>query len=378
MNGPADQLLLERPSSDKLIVFLSAMNVGEGRFNWTSLATSLSSHSLLLSDGRNHWYLDGVASMGDDLAATARHIEALAERLNVNSVFFVGSSMGAYGALRLSEMLKVPALAFSPEAVLDRPGSRTAKHRKGGIPVSARGDRATVIFGESDAHDLWNAQHLAQSGAAVLGLHGVGHHASTALNQAGLLPDLLHEFVRHGGPLTIDSLRPAPRSNGRWHTPPTTGAAVQDEIFVEAISSSQKAHLQGKWAILEDKAREAIGRYPISDYAHYLLGLSLLRQRRPAEAISSLSTAVILGECSAEYRHSLGIAFWKLGHTRLARDAQEEVLRRWPRHAKAQYALAMIDLSVGDIQQARARLDQAIEWEPNHPGWKQKLASITS
>lgn len=377
MNADLDHLLLERPYSDELVIFLSAMNVGGGRFNWSSLANSLSSHSLLLSDSRNYWYLDGVSSIGADLAATARYIEVLAVRLRVNSIFFVGSSMGAYGALRLSEMLKVPALAFSPEAVLDRPGSRTAKYRRGGMPVSAEGNKATVIFGESDSHDLWNAHHLAQVGATALGLHGVGHYASTALNQAGLLPALLHDFIRHGGLSTIDHLQPEPRSSGRWQAKPTTGTAVHDRIFVEAISSAELVRLQGAWRTLEFRAREAIGRYPISDYAHYLLGLSLLKQMRPAEAISSFSTAVILSECSAEYRHSLGIAFWRLGNARLAKDTQEEVLRRWPRHAKAQYALAMIDLSAGDTLQAKARLNQAIEWEPNHPSWKQKLAKIT-
>lgn len=80
MSPPSDHLLVEAAGSDTLVVYLSALNVGDGTFNWRRLGEAQGSHALFLSDKRNHWYLSGVAGIGS-AADTANWVEQTARPL---------------------------------------------------------------------------------------------------------------------------------------------------------------------------------------------------------------------------------------------------------------------------------------------------------
>lgn len=376
MSSPSDHLLVEAPGSDTLVVYLSALNVGDGTFNWRRLGQAQGSHALFLSDKRNHWYLDGLAGIGP-AADTASWIKQTAARLGVSRIRFIGSSMGGYGALFLAAAVDAPALAFSPEAVLDRPGSRSSRFRRGGTPQIARGDRATVIFGESDPHDLWAARRLAASGATIIGLRGVDHYASTALNQSGVLPQVLDRFIRDGSVTSLDGLIQPPRAQGRWFPIPSLGRAALDDAYVEAVTTAADgAARRDGWDRVEVAARAAVARHPTGDLGHYLLGQALLLQGRAGEAIPSLAAALALHERNPEYRHLLGSAFRKAGLIREAIDAQEHVLRRSPRFGRAHYALALILDEQGEHERAIAHLRRAVECEPRRQAFRDRLAML--
>ncbi len=60
---------------------------------------------LLINVPGNNWYQDGAPGISGDLAGIARFIEATAQRLGIDRIVTIGSSMGAYAAICVGDLV---------------------------------------------------------------------------------------------------------------------------------------------------------------------------------------------------------------------------------------------------------------------------------
>lgn len=119
----------------------------------------------------------------------------------------------------------------------------------------------------------------------------------------------------------------------------------------------------GLWAHRYEEAeqgyRAAVAAHPEFGLAHYSLGLSLLGQKRAAEAAGAFENA--RRGLSADFiAPSLAHAYAALGRAAEARQLLAQVSRAEREHYVSPYKLAVLHVAVGEHEAALARLEQAV------------------
>jgi len=110
--------------------------------------------------------------------------------------------------------------------------------------------------------------------------------------------------------------------------------------------------------------RQAVQAYPDSDWAHVLLGRSLIREKQYAEAEKYLRRAVGLAPESAEAQFRLGVAMSRQNRQRDAIDWFRRAIRLKPDFTTAHSNLGYCLESVGDAPGAIEAFTAAASLEP--------------
>jgi len=111
-------------------------------------------------------------------------------------------------------------------------------------------------------------------------------------------------------------------------------------------------------------ARRAVALLPHSAASHFNLGLVCRAQGNLKEAVAAFREAVHLNPSAANFHYALGETLIETDRSE-ARQALEKVLALQPRHAEAIDRLGSIDAFEGQIEEALAKFELALAWNPS-------------
>ncbi|MGV1101043.1 tetratricopeptide repeat protein [Thiovibrio sp. JS02] len=121
----------------------------------------------------------------------------------------------------------------------------------------------------------------------------------------------------------------------------------------------------GKLALFQEKASEAVRRWPGHPEGWKALGLALLMQAKPAEALEALTATVGLAPGDAQAHHNLGCALLQLGRLAEAEASCRQALALKPDYAQAHNNLGIILFEAGRFAEAAASYRQALAASPD-------------
>ncbi|MEQ1949932.1 tetratricopeptide repeat protein [Mesorhizobium yinganensis] len=368
-SGPSFDLQISK-GSKKLVLFFSGVGARDGRFQYWRVGKSLGTHCLFLSDGRKHWYQDGVEGLGSSVDETVVNIRRQAAALGVTGIYAIGQSMGAYGAILYGAKLGASVLAFGAETILGLEASRSERLRRDDAAilypnlhdVIASAEKPVFAFaGEEDPVDLY----CASKASGLPNYHprtiaGQGHHLAAYLHQTDRLIPLLRAFV--DGP----SL-------------PFTGEEG-DALACSGLADAFYDLHRHMWAGRPVEAIEA-GRRTISikgdlHVALYLTAKALLGTGQASEAVGFAEKALALAPNNASYKFLLANSLTKLGELDRAMTLLKEAIAAEPDLAAAHNQIAGIHYRQGNFPAAREASRRALQLQPGHPTYTRLLDRI--
>jgi tetratricopeptide (TPR) repeat protein len=133
----------------------------------------------------------------------------------------------------------------------------------------------------------------------------------------------------------------------------------------EAVELSRLAALMdaGRYAELEDAAREVQGAYPESGFVWQLLGVALSKQGK--DALQALAAAARCMPADAVAHLNLGNALARLGRLDEARASYDRALAIRPDFAEAHQNLGKVLVASGQFEAAAASCRRALEFKPD-------------
>lgn len=146
----------------------------------------------------------------------------------------------------------------------------------------------------------------------------------------------------------------APHNPSATHGPP--------ESFVKEMVALFNAHELG---LLEQKANEAIRRWPGHPLGWKVLGNVLLMNENAAEALAPLTETIKLSPNDAQSQHNLGNALLALGHLAEAEASYRQALAIKPDYVQAHCNLGIALLRRGCLAEAEESYRQALAFQPD-------------
>ena len=224
-DGVESALFMRGADTRTLTILFSTLKTAEGSYWFYKQTEKLKCSRLFVSDRGRRWFLGGVPGLGDSLEQTIAAIRSLCAEERIRKVICIGHSMGGYGAMVYGPVLGAAAiLAFSPEARLFHPGSRSKRSCKWkGDPQVGYDRLATslggysgdlsIIMGELDMFDQIGGSEASRlpSTRCSSSLYEVpwhAHNAPSGVKKAGVLGSCLERFVANGRLPKADCLRP--------------------------------------------------------------------------------------------------------------------------------------------------------------------------
>ena len=143
--------------SDSLIVVFSPINLPRGKFGLSRFFKKRIENILFINSPGNQWFqrdIEGINNLITSIVCEKR----------IETIFYYGASMGAYGALLFSSLRKDgPCLAYGPNIILGEIGSHSSrynidfdeKYTDITSYFSKSEFRSTVIFGAYDLVDFY-------------------------------------------------------------------------------------------------------------------------------------------------------------------------------------------------------------------------------
>jgi Flp pilus assembly protein TadD len=124
----------------------------------------------------------------------------------------------------------------------------------------------------------------------------------------------------------------------------------------------------------EQIVREALARMPAAAELHLTLGLNLVRQRRPAEALPEFARAAELDPANPRYAYVHGVALNSVGRTDEALEVLEAVQARHPADRDTLLALATINRDAGRMAAALSWADRLVTLDPQARTLRDEIA----
>ncbi len=123
---------------------------------------------------------------------------------------------------------------------------------------------------------------------------------------------------------------------------------------------------QGRHAQVEPQALALTQQFPQHPFGWAMLAAVLRAQKRTAEAVQPLQTAVALSPHDAQMVFNLGNALRDLGHNEAAADVYEKAVALRPQLAQAHFNLGTVQQDLGRLAQSERSLRQAVLYAPAH------------
>jgi tetratricopeptide (TPR) repeat protein len=122
--------------------------------------------------------------------------------------------------------------------------------------------------------------------------------------------------------------------------------------------------------------RKAIVIDPRLAQLEYALGLLLVREQRPAEALAAFKSAVGKDREQVTYAYGYALALNSTGQPGPAVQVLEESLHRHPDHRDILFALVTINRDRGAIGKAREYAKRLVDLAPQDGSYRQLLLSL--
>jgi tetratricopeptide (TPR) repeat protein len=133
----------------------------------------------------------------------------------------------------------------------------------------------------------------------------------------------------------------------------------------------------GREGDAERVLREGLAAAPEAADLHHALGLSLVRQKRTAEALAPLGAAARLDTASARFGYVYAVALFDQGEARQAIAVLTAAETRHPADRDILQALASFSLQTADLPAARRWAERLVEVAPDDAGARQQLEQIS-
>lgn len=349
---------IPRARSTKLVIYFSGTGKDNGKFDFWNSGREIRENLLFVSDGRNHWYQDGVPGLGETVDETVRTIVAWCRFLEVKEVITIGASMGGYGAILFAHKLGGRAFSFGNDTILKLPMSRSKQlmPRDAETPVNDLAplieETATpvqIYAGEMDPMDMVGAQRIAHlPSVSIVTLRGVTHWCARYLNEAIGLVDLLTRYVRGRAIPKLDE----------------AGNYIESPEFVDLMYRANQAFQAREFETSLDLCEQATTISPLNEAALHLKGLALIKLRRPKEALLPMSIVAAAVPHFEDGQVNFAILMRLLGDLPKAIHLSNRVLKQWPGCDKAHHNLALAYLAAGDKRKAYTHAVEASKLLP--------------
>lgn len=154
-------------------------------------------------------------------------------------------------------------------------------------------------------------------------------------------------------------------------------ALLLDKSFTPAaISLADISRASGDEKTAEETLRRSQAQNPDSGALAHALGLSLIRQKRLPEAMSSLEKAVALSPDDARFAYVFGVAQHDAGSPGKGRETLAAALSRHPFNSDILMALASYEVEAGDVAAAADHAERLSQLEPEDGETRQFIAAI--
>jgi cytochrome c-type biogenesis protein CcmH/NrfG len=121
---------------------------------------------------------------------------------------------------------------------------------------------------------------------------------------------------------------------------------------------------QGIYSSALDEYHKALGIDPSQARTHFLLGLTLIRQGKPADAVLELRTALKMQPSDVESKYHLAFALLQIEQKPEARQLLQEVLQQDDKYFDAYYQLGKLQLEQGETKLAISNLEASSMLSP--------------
>lgn len=206
--------LFEVENSKTLLVICSSADRRKGQFSFYKKSKLLGTNVLYLNTPNSNWYRNGIPGIEepgiDNLSAFKNFLNKIKEELNIDHVYFMGISMGAYGAILLGTLNNAEKiLAFSGEVLLGLPGGRTGPVRNQFWPIYPdlrilKFENVTALYGELNIPDTLGAYLIQEHSPSnkIYRVRFASHDVAVKLNERGLFSEVVSRFI-NGEDITI-------------------------------------------------------------------------------------------------------------------------------------------------------------------------------
>ncbi|MCV9960717.1 hypothetical protein OIU34_02295 [Pararhizobium sp. BT-229] len=357
-------LVVPKTGSTKLVIFFAGTGVEDHKFHFFGQSQQCGENVILVNNGQNHWYQDGVPGLGETLEETIATIKAWSVALGAPDIYCVGASMGGSGAALFGCLLGASVLAFGFEAKLDLPSSRSRKLSPPGytfkIPdlsplIAASKKPFHAYIGAEDAEDLIATSHLATYPNVNLTImQNVTHGPPKYLRNRGRLRPLIEAFLDGNKMPVMPEAISVPRG------------------FAEAFHLGHDGYWSRDYDRWEVACRVAVDIFPTSTAANFWLGRALLRAERFPDALKHLAVAKAARKREAHFYFAYGLR--RMGLLDDAIALHEETVKKYPGYIDPLVDIAAAKASLGDLAGAIEATQKALTIEPQNASLAEKLS----
>jgi tetratricopeptide (TPR) repeat protein len=366
-------LLISNSTSKKLVILFSGTYKNGGRFDFWNVAQALKPYAnvLLLNNGKNQWYQQGIPDFGKSLADSIAYIESLAKKLNASEIYTIGVSMGGFGAILLGRSLNAKVLAFGIDSLVCIPGSRSLKSMHTSTKIAhpdlkplltQRKLDLTLIVGEMDILDLFGAARISHiPGVKTISVRGMDHGGGRYIDKTQGLANFIKCFIENKNLPTLNE----------------EGSALSSPGLIEKLYQAHCLGLEEEWEESFEILSPLVLENPMSEIAHYSLGLTLIKLKKFDEARKHLCFVAAMIPYFISGRFYLAYCLRMDKQYKTALHMFLEQLKEKPESAPTLFNIGLIHLSLGSKPAAISFIKKAVEIQPNKNIYTKKLESLT-
>lgn len=348
-----DSVLIDKRKGCKdVCIAFSARDTARGKFTFFNVLKDLPAHIIFVNDHANNWYLNGTPDFPSQVAFVTHMHKTLAGLLGSGGrVFMLGSSMGAYAALKYGSLLQADRiLALGPESELCIPLGRSVtsmlQHVEGDGDISGLvykdARNVLIISGNNDIVDMYCASRF-KRGSNQLNIRLVTnrtHVVAKYLDGNFGLASIVREFFIDENP---DFLQRCELSDV-----PDPATALALKRFNEALTLRKEVLTE-----LAAPIRSVADSMPAWSMPLYFYGLI-------AEAQGRLDVSEQYLQRSVNAQRSLGRAVLKLAKLRHADGRHQQALDGLLDLAKTSATWSVVEL-MSRVYQSLGQLLPAVQ-----------------
>ncbi|ASK02194.1 hypothetical protein VC596_24200 [Citrobacter freundii] len=298
--------IVEKENSKNLLVIFSARNSAKGKFTFSGKFKSLPATKVYINDYNNEWYTNGVPDYPSDDALVDFLNECKSKYIKNGKLWIVGSSMGAYAALKFGALVGADRIiAFNPENKLGMKFSKSIEnsnlisdeHNNFDLCSLKYNENSEIIIVSNNGNfvDYYSANKFKHAipNSKVYVLNNFKHNILEELNQTKNVDDLLGLMISKGSSAGLSDLKKC--------------TLFKDDEIEELKTLNEQLLLENKDVQVNiHLVEKMIQKCPDSGYFNFLYGLSLDVLGFKSSSVSYLNKAL-------EYAPFLGRATIKLG-----------------------------------------------------------------
>lgn len=358
--------VIPRPS-DQVAIFFSGSSAPDHHFHWWNIANRIDASAILINNGRNQWYQNGVPGLGDSYHETVETLRAWVSELGAIRVYTCGASMGGSAALMYGVPLNASVLGLGFEPHMNYPFGHVQRIMDKECPIAvpdsrplARASQKPILVyaGENYPTDVLGAHDLMDCpSVTVTTVRRSGHDLAFQLRRAKELDLIVDAFLEDRKP-------PRVRAAGR-------ACVIAD--YPQVLYAAECATLRKEWNEAEIQARKAVKLYPSGEWPYFLLGQALIYLKRPDEAIPYLSAALSLHPELDQAEFLLGSALRRIGELFEAVRIHRRRIKRNPDAHSSHYDIGLIYQKLGDTSKAVSQFKTAVALAPRNTSYQARL-----